>query len=77
MSDIDEQVQRSFDRDAVRDAVMRLAATCVADGQYDPADDPRGPAVVLALTELLGNVAAQDAAIGIQQALWLIVTQVG
>jgi hypothetical protein len=68
----DDDIQHSFDREAVAVAVVKLAETCEPDEQYDPADDPRPQALVLALADLLGNVSSRDAAEGIQAALWEI-----
>ena len=70
MSELTQEVQHSFDRDAVRDRVLDLASTCEPEDLYDPADNPRPEAAVLALMDLLGNVRAKDAAEGIQAALW-------
>jgi len=72
-SELEKEVQSSFDRDAVCDAIMNLALTCEPDGMYDPVDDPRPEAAVLALADLLGNASTRDAAMGVQLALWKII----
>lgn len=64
-----DPVQHSLDRDAIRAGVLRLAETVEPDGQYDPADDPRPGAALLALTDALGNVNDRAAAEGIHAAL--------
>jgi hypothetical protein len=75
VDDIDQQVQWSLDRDAIRNAVLQLVEAAIVDGQYDPVDDPRPMAAVLRLSALLGNVRAIDAATGIQQAITLIMAR--
>ena len=57
-----QSVQRSFDRDAVRDCILDLAATCEPEDPFNPADTPQPEVAVLALMDLLGNVRAKDAA---------------
>ncbi len=75
MNNVDQSVQDSFDRDAIRDAVSKLAQTCEPDGQYDPAVDPRPGAAIIKLADLLGNVSAVNAAEGIQTALMMIMAE--
>ncbi len=61
--------QRISDSDlcmAVRDAVLRLAATLEPDEQYDPASDRLPGNAVRVLGELLGSNAAAE---GVQLAL--------
>ena len=43
MSDesLQQSVQHSFDRDAVRDRVLDLASTCEPEDLYDPANKPK------------------------------------
>lgn len=60
------ELEQSYVRDNVRDAVLALAAAVAPDGQYDPADDPRPEQAVLALAALLGSVPAAE---GVQLAL--------
>ena len=67
-SDMNEAIQRSFDRDAIRDVIMRLAHAQTA-GTSDPVDDEESSAAVVALADLLGNVQSIDAAEGIASAL--------
>jgi len=69
MSDIDVQVQRSFDRDALRDAVVHLGETMDGTINNDPADNPDAEAAVLVLADLLVNVDNRIAAEGVQSAL--------
>lgn len=66
--DLDARVQISFDREAVRDAILALAKDLL-DGHADPADNSDAEAAVLRLADLLGNVPALAAAEGVQLAL--------
>jgi hypothetical protein len=73
--DTESQVQRSLDRDAIRDTVLELAASLLPDEQYDPSDNPNAETATLKLAALLGNVSSRDAALGIQLALMLMTTE--
>ena len=69
MSDIERKIQRSFDRDAIRDAIVRLGETMDGTVNNDPADNPDAEAAVLVLADLIGNVDNRIAAEGVQSAL--------
>ncbi len=62
------RIQRSFDRDAIRDAVV-LLAQALTDGHADPAENLEAEAATLQLADLLGNIGGRDAAEGIALAL--------
>jgi hypothetical protein len=68
MDPLDEQIQRSLNRDAVRDAVAALALA-LTDGHADPAENLEAEAATLQLADLLGNVSHREAAEGIGLAL--------
>jgi hypothetical protein len=73
--DLAKQIQASLDRDAIRDAILELAASLLPNENYDPSDNPNIEAATLKLADLLGNVSNRDAALGIQQALMLMTTE--
>ena len=68
----DAQLQPSFDRDAIRNAILRLADVVDGSTGYDPADNPEAAAAALALAALLSEIDSHIATEGIQSALSML-----
>lgn len=57
----DQRLERSFTRDALREAIIQVGLAVAPDGVYDPADDPRAAQAVSALAQLVEDTTLAEA----------------
>ncbi len=67
---ISKRVERSLQRDDIRNAILTVGQAIVPDGQYDPADDPRLEQAISALGQLVEDMTFAEAVADALRTLW-------